>query len=116
MAHALRAVVARAGTTRVGFPTRVVELDEPGDACGRCAPSVRIDFSHARGTARVCPVSHMEHESNHFFVTIGIEDERTGLPAFFVYCHSLKDCNADKKRRMLTFVDPTAYDALGVTT
>jgi len=55
----------------------------------------------------------MEHESNHFFVTLGAEDY-TGLPALFMYCHSLKDCNAEKKHEMLAFVDPASYETLGI--
>jgi len=115
MAHALRAVEARAGlhrdTTRVGFPLRVVPLDKP-DVWGR--PAVRIDFSHRSGSARVCPVSRILHESNHFFVTLGVDDERTGLPAFFLYCHDTNECNPRKEHKMLAFVNPDSYPALGI--
>jgi hypothetical protein len=111
MAQALRAAQARAGADRVGFPTRVVELDGKPDVFGVTA--VRVDFSHPSGTARVCPISRMEHESNHFCVTLGTE-ERTGLPALFMYCHSVKDCNAEKKYEMLAFVDPASYETIGV--
>jgi hypothetical protein len=115
MAQAMRAVQARAGTEnaeRVGFPARVVEMNEKPGVFGM--PAVRIDFSHRSGTTRVCPLSRIEHESNHFFVTVGKEAERTGLPAFFLYCHSLKDCNAAKKHEMLAFVDPASYETIGL--
>jgi hypothetical protein len=116
MAQALRAAQVRAGTERVGFPMRVVDLCEKGDG-GRdaiaSACAVRIDFSHRSGTSRVCPISRMEHESNHFFVTLGAE-EYTGLPALFMYCHSVKDCNAEKKHEMLAFVDPASFETIGV--
>jgi hypothetical protein len=116
MAQALRAAQVRAGTERVGFPMRVVDLCEKGDGghdviASACA--VRIDFSHQSGTSRVCPISRMEHESNHFFVTLGAEP-CTGLPALFMYCHSVKDCNAGKKREMLAFVDPASFATIGV--
>ena len=111
MAQALRAAQVRAGTERVGFPMRVVELDEKPEIFGTTA--VRIDFSHASGTSRVCPVTRTEHESNHFFVTLGA-DTGTGLPALFMYCHSVKDCNAEKKHEMLAFVDPASFATIGV--
>ena len=38
----------------------------------------------------------------------------TGLPALFMYCHSVKDCNAGKKREMLAFVDPASFATLGI--
>jgi hypothetical protein len=116
MAQALRAAQVRAGTERVGFPMRVVDLCEKGDGGHDVigsAYAVRIDFSHRSGTARVCPISRMEHESNHFFVTLGAE-ECTGLPALFMYCHSVKDCNAGKKREMLAFVDPASFATIGM--
>ena len=124
MAQALRAARVRAGTDRVGFPMRVVDLCEKGDGghgvigsamsiATASACAVRIDFSHQSGTSRVCPISRMEHESNHFFVTLGAE-ECTGLPALFMYCHSVKDCNAGKKREMLAFVDPASFETLGI--
>ena len=72
MGQALRAAKVRAGTERVGFPARVVELDERPEVFGTTA--VRIEFSHVSGTARVCPISRTEHESNHFFVTLGAEE------------------------------------------
>ena len=90
---------------------RVVELDEKPEVLG--ATNVRIDFSHQSGTSRVCPVTRMEHESNHFFVTLGAES-CTGLPALFMYCHSVKDCNAEKKREMLAFVDPASFATIGI--
>jgi hypothetical protein len=111
MGQALRAAQVRAGTERVGFPMRVVDLCEKPEIFGTTA--VRIDFSHQSGTSRVCPISRTEHESNHFFVTLGAE-ECTGLPALFMYCHSVKDCNAGKKREMLAFVDPASFETLGI--
>ena len=111
MGQALLAAQVRAGTERVGFPARVVDLSERPDVFG--ATAVRIDFSHRSGTSRVCPVTRTEHESNHFFVTLGAE-ECTGLPALFMYCHSVKDCNAEKKHEMLAFVDPASFGAIGV--
>jgi hypothetical protein len=111
MAQALRAAQVRAGTDRVGFPTRVVDLSERPEIFGTTA--VRIEFSHKRGTVRVCPISRTEHESNHFFVTLGAE-ECTGLPALFMYCHSVKDCNAEKKHEMLAFVDPASFATIGM--
>jgi hypothetical protein len=110
MAQALRAAQARAGTETVGFPKRVVELD---GVYGVGAYAVRIDFTHQSGTSRVCPISRMEHESNHFCVTLGAE-ACTGLPALFMYCHSVKDCNADKKHEMLAFVDPASFATIGL--
>ena len=64
---------------------RVVDLCEKGDGghdvigsamfiANASAYAVRIDFSHRSGTSRVCPISRMEHESNHFFVTLGAEE------------------------------------------
>ena len=73
-AAAVRDATARAGAG-VGFPVRVV--CDGGQA--------RVEFTH-RGT-RVCPVSHQEHKSNHFSVVLRAE-ERTGLGALFVFCHS----------------------------
>jgi hypothetical protein len=90
---------------------RVVPLDKP-DVWGR--PAVRVDFSHRSGSARLCPVSRVEHESNHFFVTLGVDEERTGLPAFFLYCHDTNECNPRKEHKMLAFVDPDSYPALGI--
>jgi hypothetical protein len=112
MGQALRAAQVRAGTERVGFPMRVVELDEKPEIFGTTA--VRIDFSHRSGTARVCPVTRAEHESNHFFVTLGAEEERTGLPAFFLYCHDTNECNPRKQHKMLAFVDPASYETVGI--
>jgi hypothetical protein len=112
MAQALRAAQARAGTENVGFPKRVVEVDA-GYGTNASACAVRIDFSHQSGTSRVCPISRMEHESNHFCVTLG-PDTCTGLPALFMYCHSVKDCNAEKKYEMLAFVDPASLATIGV--
>ena len=109
--QALRAAQVRAGTANVGFPTRVVPLDKQASFG---TPYVRIEFSHTRGTSRVCPVSREVHESNHFFVMLGVDEERTGLPAFFVYCHSTKACNPRKRHQMLAFVDPASYAALGI--
>ena len=88
---ALRDVRIRAGTDNVGVPSRVVR--EPGSA--------RVEFTH-RGT-RTCPVSRNEHRSNHFSVILRA-DERTGLPAFFVYCHSAKDGCKAAGHRMLCFL------------
>ena len=119
MAQAMRAVQVRAGsenTERVGFPVRVVELDDKPGICG--ARAVRIDFSHRSGTSRVCPLSRIEHDSNHFFVALGLDTERpvaTGLPAFFLFCHSTKECNPDKRRAMLALVDPESYETIGIT-
>jgi hypothetical protein len=31
-----------------------------------------------------------------------------------MYCHSVKDCNAGKKREMLAFVDPASFATLGI--
>ena len=90
-AAALRDVRIRAGTESVGTPSRVVR--EPG--------SVRVEFTHS-GT-RTCPVSRNEHRSNHFSVILRA-DERTGLPAFFVFCHSAKDGCKGAGHRMLSFL------------
>ena len=103
---ALREVV-RAGSpsttgsnnANVGYPTRVV-LE---------AHSARVDFAH-RGT-RVCPVSHNEHVSNHFCVVLRVE-ERTGLPALFVYCHSAKEGCKGSGHRMLCFLESTEGEEL----
>ena len=89
---ALRDALARAGGANVGVPTRVF-VD---------AQSARVEFTH-RGT-RVCPVSRNEHKSNHFSVILRVE-ERTGLPAFFVYCHSAKEGCKASGHRMLCFLD-----------
>ena len=89
---ALRDAKVRAGTEGVGFPTRVVR--EPGSA--------RVEFTH-RGT-RTCPISRNEHRSNHFSVILRA-DERTGLPAFFVYCHSSKEGCKGAGHQMLCFID-----------
>ena len=89
---ALRDAQARAGGANVGVPTRVV-------ADGG---SVRVEFTH-RGT-RTCPISRNEHSSNHFSVILRAE-ERTGLPAFFVYCHSTKEGCKASGHRMLAFLD-----------
>jgi hypothetical protein len=121
MAQAMRAVQMRAGpenADRVGFPTRVVPLGDKQPVWG--CPAVRIEFSHQSGTTRVCPVTRILHDSNHFFVTIGVDEERTGLPAFFVYCHEHNECNprnqANPKGKpvMLALVDPASYGALGI--
>ena len=90
---ALRDARIRAGTESVGVPSRVVRDD---------GQSVRVEFTH-RGT-RVCPVSRNEHKSNHFSVILRLE-ERTGLPAFFVYCHSAKEGCKASGHRMLCFLD-----------
>ena len=91
-AAALRDAKVRAGAESVGFPTRVVR--EPGSA--------RVEFTH-RGT-RTCPISRNEHQSNHFSVIMRA-DERTGLPAFFVYCHSAKEGCKGAGHQMLGFLD-----------
>ena len=90
---AARDAKLRAGTDAIGTPTRVVR--EPD------GKSVRVEFTH-RGT-RTCPVSRNEHRSNHFSVILRA-DERTGLPAFFVYCHSAKDGCKAAGHRMLCFL------------
>ena len=90
---ALRDVRIRAGTDNVGVPSRVVR--EPD------GKSARVEFTHT-GT-RTCPVSRNEHRSNHFSVILRA-DERTGLPAFFVYCHSAKDGCKASGHRMLCFL------------
>jgi hypothetical protein len=64
--------------------------------------SVRVEFTH-RGS-RTCPVSRNEHRSNHFNVVLRA-DERTGLPAFFVYCHSAKEGCRGAGHRMLCVLD-----------
>jgi hypothetical protein len=92
---ALREALARAGASNVGYPTRVV-LE---------AHSARVDFAH--NGARVCPVSHNEHKSNHYCVVLRV-DERTGLPALFVYCHSAKEGCKGSGHRMLGFLESTA--------
>ena len=130
MAQALRAVQVRAGTENVGYPLQVVphapvttpvwgcpatqfESDPPAWGC----PVAQIDFRIANG-ARVCPLSRIEHGSNNFFVALGVDKERTGLPAFFIYCQEISMCNpADPitgfgKRKMLTLIDPRAHFAL----
>ena len=115
MSQALRAAQARAGATntdRVGYPTRVVPIAGKPPIWG--SPAVRIEFSHRRGETRVCPVTRMEHDSNHFFVALGVEEERTGLPAFFLYCHDTTECNPHRRHQMLAFVDPESYEALGI--
>ena len=76
---ALRAVKARAGTDNVGYPTHVVPHAAEDPPVWGC-PVARIDFSHTR--SRVCPLSRIEHDSNHFFVALGVEPMATGLPAF----------------------------------
>jgi hypothetical protein len=91
-AAALRDAKARAGTESVGYPTRAVTD----------GASVRVEFTH-RGT-RTCPVSRNEHRSNHFNV-VARADERTGLPAFFVYCHSAKEGCKGAGHRMLCVLD-----------
>jgi hypothetical protein len=99
---ALRDALARAGGasvgtnvgTNVGFPTRVFADSQ----------SARVEFTH-RGT-RVCPVSRQEHKSNHFCVVLRAE-ERTGLPAFFVYCHSTKEGCKASGHTLLAFLDET---------
>ena len=90
---AARDAKLRAGTDAIGTPTRVV--------CEPDGKSVRVEFTH-RGT-RTCPVSRNEHRSNHFSVILRA-DERTGLPAFFVYCHSAKDGCKAAGHRMLCFL------------
>jgi hypothetical protein len=85
----------------------VVELSEQPEIFGTTA--VRIDFSHQSGTSRVCPISTDGAREQPIFVTLGAE-ECTGLPALFMYCHSVKDCNAAKKHEMLAFVDPASFE------
>ena len=110
MSAALRAAAACAGTGRVGVPARVAD-DEWPPIWGSTA--LRIEFSHHRG-GRVCPVTRKEHASHGFFVTLGVDEERTGLPAFFVYCKETRKCNPLKRHLMLAFVDPGSYADLGV--
>jgi hypothetical protein len=93
-AAAVRDAKIRARADNIGTPLRVVRESD-----GR---SVRVEFTH-RGT-RVCPVSHEEHRSNHFNITLRL-DERTGLPALFVYCHSEKEGCKAAGQRMLSFLD-----------
>jgi hypothetical protein len=92
MAAALRDAAVRAGTTNVGTPVRVV-------CDGQAA---RVEFTHR--TARVCPLSRQEHRSNHHSVMLRL-DERTGLPALFVFCHSEKEGCKAHGHRMLGFLD-----------
>ena len=115
MEHALRAVTARAGTEangRVGYPIQVVLHDEDEEQAWGC-PVARIDFRIANGS-RVCPLSHIVHDSNNFFVALGVDTERTGLPALFIYCHEISVCNPAGKREMLALVNPESFDALGI--
>ena len=126
MAQALRAVQVRAGTENVGYPMHVVPHDAqaedddhaPTQPVWGC-PVARIDFRIANGT-RVCPLSRIEHGSNNFFVALGVDKERTGLPAFFIYCHELSVCNPvdpitkKGKREMLALIDPESFEALGI--
>ena len=101
MDMALQAARLRAGTDRVGFPTRIDEIDG----------AVRIIFSHERGTLRVCPLTRTEHSNNHYHVEIHAH-ERTGLPAFFLYCHSRRiPCNPTG-HLMLAPIDEGQYDAI----
>jgi hypothetical protein len=92
MAAALRDATARAGTANVGTPVRVV--------CD--GQTARVEFTHR--VTRVCPVSRQEHKSNHFSVVLRL-DERTGLPALFVFCHSEKEGCKGHGHRMLGFLD-----------
>ena len=98
-AAAVRDARIRAGNDDIGTPTRVVR--EPD------GKSARVEFTH-RGT-RTCPVSRNEHRSNHFSVILRA-DERTGLPAFFVYCHSAKDGCKAAGHRMLSFLSEDEAD------
>ena len=54
-------------------------------------------------------VSRNEHRSNHFNVVLRA-DERTGLPALFVYCHSAKDGCKGHGQRMLSFLSEAEAD------
>jgi hypothetical protein len=98
-AAAVRDAKTRAGTDNIGSVVRVVRESD--------ALSVRVEFTH-RGT-RVCPVSHNEHRSNHFNVVLRL-DERTGLPAFFVFCHSAKEGCKAAGHRMLCFLNEDEAD------
>jgi hypothetical protein len=112
--EALRAVVARAGTDRVGYPD-IVELIANVEPVFGC-PAVRIKFRLARGTLRVCPLTRIEHENSNLFVGLGVDKNgasSTGLPAFFVYCFSEK-CNQGHKLEMLALVDTASYAELGI--
>jgi hypothetical protein len=107
--------VARAKTDRVGYPDSVelIAKAEPVFGC----PAVCINFRRARGTSRVCPVSHIEHDSNNFNVKLGVDmkgPSATGLPAFFVFCYSENECNPKKKHKMLALVDTASYVELGI--
>jgi hypothetical protein len=62
----------------------------------------------------VCPVTRIEHDSNNFNVKLGVDKKRTGLPAFFVYCFSDKECNPKKTIKMLALVDTASYAELGI--
>ena len=64
MAAALRDAAVRAGTTNVGTPARVV--------CD--GGQTRVEFTHR--VARVCPVSRQEHRSNHFSVTLRVDERK----------------------------------------
>ena len=113
--EALRAVVARAGTDRVGYPDSVelIANAEPVFGC----PAVCIKFRFAPRTSRVCPVTHVEHGRNNINVTLGVDMKRTGLPAFFVYCYSEKCVSAKTKQKepkMLGLVDTASYAELGI--
>jgi hypothetical protein len=116
--EALRAVMARAGTDRVGYPDSVelIANAEPVFGC----PAVCIKFRIKRGTLRVCPVTRNVHESNNINVKLKVDmkgPSATGLPAFFVYCYSEKCASAKKKQkkdRMLALVDPASYEELGI--
>ena len=104
-AAALRDATVRAGTESVGYPVRAVTD----------GAALRVEFTH-RGT-RTCPVSRNEHQSNHFSVILRA-DERTGLPAFFVYCHSAKEGCKGAGHRMLCFIDAdearAVFDEAGI--
>ena len=110
--EALRAAVARAGTDRVGYP-HSVEVDASAEPVFGC-PVVCIKFRFARGTSRVCPVTRIEHDGNNFHVKLGVDKKRTGLPAFFVYCFSEKECNPKRSIKMLALVDQASYEELGI--
>jgi hypothetical protein len=100
MAAALRDAAVRAGSANVGTPVRVV--------CDS-GHTARVEFTHR--VSRVCPVSHQEHRSNHFNVTLRL-DERTGLAALFVFCHSEKEGCKGHGHRMLGFLDAEEAAAL----
>ena len=100
----------RAGTDRVGYAESVVVATNK-DPIGGC-PALRVNFRHG-GNERVCPVTHVEHDSNNYHVSLGVDTVLgTGLPVFTVFCHS--DACIARGHLLLAFVDPASYGALGI--